>query len=120
MGIEPNTIGLYCIDEARHRRSKMVHLGILQPRSRKASACARFSLGRTTATQKPMSEIWEKRPGHNGLANSPFHSLVFGINNLRSGELSYFGAKCPRSAAVVQLLCNRNPVCEGEEARIVL
>jgi hypothetical protein len=45
---------------------------------------------------------------YNGLANSPFHSLVFGINNLHSGKLPYFGAKCPSSAAVVQLLCSRH------------
>jgi hypothetical protein len=45
---------------------------------------------------------------YNGLANSPFHSLVFGINNLRSDEMPYFGAKCSCSAAVVQLLCGQN------------
>jgi len=40
---------------------------------------------------------------YNGLANSPFHCLVFGINSLHSGELPYFGARCPGSGAIVQL-----------------
>jgi hypothetical protein len=34
---------------------------------------------------------------NNGLANSPFHSLVFGINNLHSDELPYFAARCTSS-----------------------
>jgi hypothetical protein len=43
---------------------------------------------------------------YNGLANSPFHSLVFGTKDLCSGELPYFGAKHPCLEPVVQLLCN--------------
>jgi hypothetical protein len=43
---------------------------------------------------------------YNGLANCPFHSLVFGINKLRSGEMPDFRAKGPYSGAFVQLLCN--------------
>ena len=44
---------------------------------------------------------------YNGLANSRFHTLLFGINNLCSGEMSYICAK-PRCLGLsVQLLCNR-------------
>jgi len=44
---------------------------------------------------------------NNGLANSRFHTLLFGINNLCSGEMPYFGATDPWSTGFVQLLCNR-------------
>src|SRR5208283_677334 len=37
---------------------------------------------------------------------SRFHSLVFGINKLRSDDMPNYGAKDPCSAAFVQLLCN--------------
>src|SRR5271157_4545925 len=43
---------------------------------------------------------------YNGLANSPFHRLVFGTKDLCSGELPYVCAKRPCSEPVVQLLCN--------------
>jgi len=43
----------------------------------------------------------------NGLANSRFHTLLFGINRSRSDGIPYFGANDPCSAAFVQLLCNR-------------
>jgi len=47
-----------------------------------------------------MAERGIRTPGtgfsqYNGLANSTFHSLLFGINNLRSDEMPYFGAKTP-------------------------
>jgi hypothetical protein len=45
---------------------------------------------------------------NNGLANFRFHTLLFGINELRSDEMPYFGAKHPCSAVIVQLLCNQN------------
>jgi hypothetical protein len=41
---------------------------------------------------------------YNGLANYPFHSLVFGINKLRSDKMHFFGAKKPDR----QHLCNQN------------
>ena len=44
----------------------------------------------------------------NGLANSRFHTLLFGINRLHSDGMPCFGANDPRSAAIVQLLCNQN------------
>ena len=43
----------------------------------------------------------------NGLANSRFHTLLFGINRLRSDELPYCWAKSHCSGAIVQLLCTR-------------
>ena len=43
----------------------------------------------------------------NGLANSRFHTLLFGINRSSSDGMPYFGANDPCSAAFVQLLCNR-------------
>src|SRR6266705_23856 len=43
-----------------------------------------------------------------GLANSRFHTLLFGINELGSGARPSFGGNTPRSAAIVQLLCNQN------------
>jgi hypothetical protein len=43
-----------------------------------------------------------------GLLNSRFHHLVFGINNLRSDEMPYFGPKHARLGAFVQLLCNHD------------
>ena len=43
---------------------------------------------------------------YNGLANSRFQRLVFGFNQLRSGEMPYFGPKHDRLRAFVQLLCN--------------
>src|ERR1700745_188893 len=45
---------------------------------------------------------------YNGLANSRFHTLLFGINSLRSDELPHCWAKSPCSGAFVQLLCNQN------------
>jgi hypothetical protein len=39
---------------------------------------------------------------YNGLANSPFHSLVFGINNLRSDEMPTLVQNAPAP----QQLCN--------------
>src|SRR5215472_12717374 len=61
---------------------------------------------------KGLAERGIRTPGtsfssYNGLANSSFHSLVFGINSLCSGELPYFGAKSPCLGPIVQLLCNR-------------
>src|ERR1700756_1111405 len=44
----------------------------------------------------------------NGLANSRFHTLLFGINRLRSDELPHCWAKSPCSGAFVQLLCDQN------------
>ena len=44
---------------------------------------------------------------YNGLANSPFHSLVFGMNKLRSDEMPYFGTEDPCLEASVQPLCNQ-------------
>jgi hypothetical protein len=46
--------------------------------------------------------------GHvrNGLANSRFHTLLFGINRLRSAELPHW-AKDRCSGALVQLLRNQ-------------
>ena len=40
------------------------------------------------------------------LANSPFHSMLFGTKDLCSGELPYLGATHPCLAPLVQLLCN--------------
>src|ERR1700731_4533300 len=48
---------------------------------------------------------------YNGLANSRFHTLLFGINRLRSDGMPYFGAHDPCSGAFVQLLCNQK--CDG-------
>src|SRR5215469_17897660 len=48
---------------------------------------------------------------YNGLANSRFHTLLFGINRLRSDELPHCGAKSPCSRAIVQLMCNRESIC---------
>jgi hypothetical protein len=45
---------------------------------------------------------------YNGLANSRFHTLLFGINRLRSDGMPYFGANDPCSGAFVQLMCNQN------------
>jgi hypothetical protein len=45
---------------------------------------------------------------YNGLANSRFYTLLFGINRLRSYELPDLGAQQAYSAAIVQLLCNQN------------
>src|ERR1700676_174085 len=45
---------------------------------------------------------------YNGLANSRFHTLLFGINRLRSDALLHCWAKSPCSGAFVQLLCNQN------------
>jgi hypothetical protein len=44
---------------------------------------------------------------YNCLANSPFHSLVFRVNELRSDEMPHFCAKNSYSEAIVQLLGNR-------------
>jgi hypothetical protein len=43
------------------------------------------------------------RSVRNGLANSRFHTLLFGINRLRSDELPHCWAKSPCSGAFVQL-----------------
>ena len=56
---------------------------------------------------KGLAERGIRTPGtsfssYNGLANSSFHSLVFGINSLCSGELPYLVQK----ALVWGLLCN--------------
>jgi hypothetical protein len=42
-----------------------------------------------------------------GLANSRFHTLLFGINSLRSDELPHRWAKSACSGTIVQLLCNQ-------------
>ena len=52
-------------------------------------------------------------PPNNGLANSPFHSLVFGISGLQSGEMSYFRAKYANLGLIVQLLCNEKSSLVG-------
>src|SRR2546429_6773738 len=39
---------------------------------------------------------------YNGLANSRFHCMLFGINDLQSGEMLLFGPETPSG----QLLCN--------------
>ena len=44
----------------------------------------------------------------NGLANSRFHTLLFGVNRLRSDEMPHCWAKSHCSGAIVQLLCNQN------------
>jgi len=44
----------------------------------------------------------------NGLANSRFHTLLFGINRLRSDTIPHFCAKRHCLGAFVQLLCNQN------------
>jgi hypothetical protein len=41
---------------------------------------------------------------YNGLANSRFHTLLFGIKRLRSDELAHCRAKSRCSGAIVQLL----------------
>jgi len=45
---------------------------------------------------------------HSGLANSRFHTLLFGINRLRSDALPHFWTNSHCSEAFVQLLCNQN------------
>ena len=60
-----------------------------------------------------MAERGIRTPGrsfgpYNGLANSRFHTLLFGINRLRSDELPHCRAKSHCSGAFVQLLCNQN------------
>ena len=45
---------------------------------------------------------------YNGLANSRFHTLLFGINNLCSGEMPYIGTKQRCLGLSVQRLCNRS------------
>ena len=52
--------------------------------------------------------VWVSALGDNGLANSRFYTLVFGINRLRSDELPHCRAKRRCLGAVVQLLCNQN------------
>jgi hypothetical protein len=66
-----------------------------------------------TVQKKSGGEGGIRTPGrsfgpYNGLANSRFHTLLFGINRLRSEELPYCWAKSHCSAAIVQLLCNQN------------
>ena len=46
--------------------------------------------------------------GDKGLGNSRFHTLLFGINRLRSDKLPHCWAKSHCSGAFVQLLCNQN------------
>jgi hypothetical protein len=53
-------------------------------------------------TLKACSSGWPARDPYNGLAIPPFHSLIFGINRLRSGGTPIFGGN------IVQLLCNEN------------
>src|SRR5438445_1515152 len=48
---------------------------------------------------------------YNGLANSRFHTLLFGINRLRSEEILHCRAKSACSGTIVQLLCNQK--CDG-------
>ena len=45
---------------------------------------------------------------YNGIANSRFHTLLFGVNRLRSAELPHCWAHSHCSEAFVQLLCNQN------------
>src|SRR6266850_3407161 len=45
---------------------------------------------------------------YNGLANSRFHTLLFGINRLRSDELPHCWTNSHCSEAFVQLLCNQD------------
>src|SRR5260370_38902486 len=59
-------------------------------------------------TLKACSSGWPARDPYNGLANSRFHTLLFGINRLRSDELLHCWAKSHRLGAFVQLLCNLN------------
>src|SRR5258708_31312713 len=54
-----------------------------------------------------VSPVHQLNP-YNGLANSRFHTLLFGINRLRSDELPHCWAKSHCSGAIVQLLCNQN------------
>jgi hypothetical protein len=75
-----------------------------------------LSLGNQQPSMRDrVTRIWRRggirTPGtgfsqYNGLANCPFHSLVFGINELRSGEMPDFRAKGPYSGAFVQLSRN--------------
>src|SRR5260370_41246878 len=63
-------------------------------------------------TLKACSSGWTPaRDAYNGLANSRFHTLLFGINRLRSDELLHCRAMSPCSGAFVQLLCNQNFNC---------
>ena len=45
---------------------------------------------------------------YNGLANFRVSQPVFGINELCSDEMPYFGAKHPCWALIVQRSCNQN------------
>ena len=62
-----------------------------------------------------VSPVHQLNP-YNGLANSRFHTLLFGTNRLRSDGLPYFGAKQSCSAVIVQLLCNQE--CDGFSDRL--
>src|SRR5258705_263609 len=56
----------------------------------------------TVVTRSALSVRW------GGFPNSRFHTLLFGINRLRSDELLHCWAKSPCSGAFVQRLCNQN------------
>jgi len=54
-------------------------------------------------TLKACSSGWTPaHDGYNGLANFRVSQPVFGINELRSDEMPYFGAKHPCWALIVQ------------------
>ena len=60
-------------------------------------------------TLKACSSGWTPASdAYNGLANSRFHTLLFGINSLRSDELPHCWANSHCSEAFVQLLCNQD------------
>src|SRR6266850_5705368 len=59
-------------------------------------------------TLKTCSSGWTPASdAYNGLANSRFHTLLFGINSLRSDELPHCRAKNHCSGAFVQLCATR-------------
>jgi hypothetical protein len=80
-------------------------------RTKCPSHCAKKS-AESVPEQRPTLDknYWPSRweCPHNGLANSRFHTLLFGINRLRSDELPHCWANSHCSEAFVQLLCNQN------------
>jgi hypothetical protein len=52
--------------------------------------------------------VGESLGPYNGLASSRFHTLLIGINRLRSDELLHCWTKSHCSGAFVQLLCSQN------------
>jgi hypothetical protein len=68
-------------------------------------ATARGYLLACTQSQKECSPV---SFSNNGLANSRFHTRLFGINNLYSGEMPYVCAKPPCLGPPVQPLRNRD------------